>query len=410
MRKPTLTIFYQFDPWNSSIGGIQTVARNFIKFAPPEFRVRLVGIASTAESVVNQWTLRDLEGKPVEFFPLFRRMDDDKRKLVPTSLRYALGLRGKRFGSDFMHFHRLEPAIAARDWAGHKTLFVHNDIHQQVKSSDAKSILWQRFPQLYFAFERLVMPQFDQVLSCNSESTKLYQRQYPELADRISFVRNSFDGDVFYPLSPSEREQQRRQQAIQMGLREDTRFLLFAGRLHPQKDPLLLLDSLSLVTDPRAHLLVVGDGELRPAMAEKVNQLNISERVTFLGPLPYQSLADLNRIASVFVLTSAYEGLPLVVLEALACGTPVVTTRAGETPLLLRPDAGIVCQERSPIEIARALEAVLQYPERFPHDACVQNSLPYSAKQVIESVYADMLQQWHPEQSQSPMPACQGTV
>jgi glycosyltransferase involved in cell wall biosynthesis len=396
MRKPILTIFYQFDPWKSSIGGIQTVVRNFIKFAPPEFKVRLVGITSSANGEVDQWQTRELAGQSVEFFPLFRLLDDDKRRLVPTTLRYAMGLWGKDFSSDFMHFHRLEPAIAARRWAGHKTLFVHNDIHQQIKASDARSILWQRFPQFYFAFEQQLISQFDQVLSCNSESTRLYQKQYPELADRISFVRNSFDGDVFYPLSLVERNESRRQRAIQMELREDTQFLLFAGRLHPQKDPLLLLDSLALVADPRAHLLVVGDGELRSAMIEKAMQLEIAHRVTFLGPLSYQDLADLNRLASVFVLTSAYEGLPLVVLEALACGTPVVTTRTGETPLLLRENCGVVCQERTPTEIAKALESVLQSPEHFPSYACVENATPYSAKYVIESVYADMLRQWEP--------------
>lgn len=393
-----LTIFYQFDPWKSSIGGIQTVVRNFIKFAPPEFKVCLVGITSSAEEDIGRWKSQTLAGHPVEFFPLFKLLDDDKRKFVPTTLRYAMGLWGKNFSSDFMHFHRLEPAIAARRWAGHKTLFVHNDIHQQIKASDTKSILWQRFPQIYFAYERQLIPHFDQVLSCNSESTQLYQQQYPEMGDRISFIRNSFDGDVFYPLSPIERNERRRQQAIRMGLGDDTKFLLFAGRLHPQKDPLLLLDSLALVAAPQAHLLIVGDGELRSAMGERVKQLKLDSRVTFLGPLPYQELADLNRLASVFVLTSAYEGLPLVVLEALACGTPVVTTRTGETPLLLRPDCGIVCQERTPTAIARALETLLRNPEEFVSSACVQNALPYNAKTVIESAYADMLHQWQSHQ------------
>ncbi|RMF68156.1 MAG: glycosyltransferase family 1 protein [Cyanobacteria bacterium J069] len=404
MRKPVLTIFYQFDPWNSSIGGIQTVVRNFIKFAPPEFQVRLVGILASAKGELEQWQLRELDGQPVEFFPLFRLADDDKRRLVPTTLRYAMSLWGKDFSSDFMHFHRLEPAIATKTWTGHKTLFVHNDIHQQIKASNAQSILWQRFPQAYFAFERQLISQFDQILSCNSESTRLYQRQYPLLADRISFIRNTFDGDVFYPLSPAERNERRRQQAIQMGLREDTQFLLFAGRLHPQKDPLLLLDAMALVSNPQAHLLIAGNGELRSAMLDRVNQLQLANRVTFLGPLPYQELADLHRLASLFVLTSAYEGLPLVVLEALACGTPIVTTRTGETPLLLHPDCGIVCQARTPIEITQALETVLQNPDQFPASACVQNALPYSAKSVIESVYADMLRQWQPHQASQPAP------
>jgi glycosyltransferase involved in cell wall biosynthesis len=402
MRKPVVTIFYQFDPWNSSIGGIQMVVKNFIKYAPPEFTIRLVGVEATADGPVGEWRSRELAGRSVEFFPLFRLLEDDRRKVIPTSLRYALSLwgKGKELASDFMHFHRLESTIFTGGWKGHKALFVHNDIHQQMRSSDAEGILWRRFPQLYFAFERQFITQFDRILSCNSESTQLYKQQYPSIEDRISFVRNTFDEEVFYPLSAAEREENRQHQASLRGLRKDTEFILFAGRLHPQKDPLLLLDALALVTDPRAHLLVAGNGELEPAMLKKVVQLGISERVTFLGAVDHQEVADYHRLASTLILTSAYEGLPLVVLEALACGTKVVTTSTGETPRFLHPNCGVVCRVRTPSEIAHSLDTVLKFPEKFPVEACVQNALPYSAQSVVESVYYDMLDMSHkPTQS-----------
>lgn len=410
MKKILLTIFYQFDPWHSSIGGIQTVVQNFVKFSPAEFVIRLVGVDATADGAIGQWQQRELAGRPVEFFPLFRLREDDRRRLIPTSLRYALGLWGKDFASDFMHFHRLEPSLFTMRWQGHKMLFVHNDIHQQMRSSETKGILWRRFPWLYFWFERQLMPQFHRILSCNSESTALYQQQYPQFADRISLVRNCFDGEIFYPHSKEVREEQRRQQAIEMGLAEDTRFLLFAGRLHPQKDPLLLLEAVSLIVDrqkkdPSAapvHLLIAGEGELAAAMHERVAQLGISEQVTFAGALSHQQTATLHRLASAFVLTSAYEGLPLVVLESLACGTPVVTTQAGETPRLLKADCGIVCSTRSPKTIASALQTILQSPEKFPAAACVQAASPYSAKTVVKDIYDTMLRTYErPEQPDS---------
>lgn len=412
MRQLSLTIFYQFDPWHSSIGGVQTVVRNFIKFAPPEFLVRLVGIEATPDGAIGQWQRRSLAGRSVDFFPLFRLVGDNHRRLVPTSLRYALSLWGKKFSSDFMHFHRLEPSLFTARWPGRKMLFVHNDIHQQIRSSDVEGILWRRFPQLYFSMERQLMPQFDRVLSCNSESTTLYQQQYPQMAERISFIRNCFDGDVFYPLSAQAKAEKRRHLATLLRLEQHTRFLLFAGRLHPQKDPLLLLEAFAQVEQaqrraserahPPTHLLVAGDGELLGAMRDKVRQLNLTERVTFLGSVPYQQLADFQRLASVFVLTSAYEGLPLVVLEALACGTPVVTTRAGETPRLLGARSGIVCDERSPDAIAQAIQAVLQTPAQFTAKACIHNADLYSAKTVVEEVYDEMRRQHEPATRPSP--------
>lgn len=397
MRKPTLTIFYQFNPWDSSIGGIQTVIRYFIKYAPQEFDICLVGTESDPQRKEGVWYQSELEGRTLRFFPLFRLQNDDVRRLVPTSVRYTLSLLAKDFSSDFLHFHRLEPSLAAFRWSGQKMLFVHNDIHQQIRAKDAgQGILWKRFPQVYFAFERLLIRQFDQVLSCNSESTQLYKQQYPELAERVSFIRNTFDGDVFYPLPPDQRDDRRQKLAYQLDLPPDTRFLLFAGRLHPQKDPLLLIRSMAHLPESNVHLLIAGDGELAPDMREEIMTSGLDEKVSMLGSISPSELADLHRLSSAFVLSSAYEGLPLVVLEALACGTPVVTTRAGETPRLLRPNSGVVCEERSPHALATAVHSVLSQPDRYTANECINNAAPYSAETVIHSVYARMLDRWVP--------------
>lgn len=398
MRKPTLTIFYQFNPWESSIGGIQTIIRYFIKYAPQDFDVQLVGTETDPKRKVGEWYMSQLDGRDLRFFSLFQLRNDDVRQVIPTSVRYTLSLLSKDFSSDFLHFHRLEPALAAFRWSGQKMLFVHNDIHQQIRSPDAaQGILWKRFPQAYFAFERLLIRQFDQILSCNSESTQLYKEHYPEFAERVSFVRNTFDGDIFYPLSPKMRHDGRQKWAYKLGLSQDTRFLLFAGRLHPQKAPLLLIRSMEHLTDSNVHLLIAGDGELASAMREEIRVLGLGEKISMLGSLVQSELADLHRISSAFVLSSAYEGLPLVVLEALACGTPIVTTLAGETPRLLSPDSGVVCEERSPQAIAEAIQSVLAQPDRYSSSACIENASPYSAKTVIHQIYEDMLSGWTPK-------------
>ncbi len=113
-----------------------------------------------------------------------------------------------------------------------------------------------------------------------------------------------------------------------------------------------------------------------------------------LGVLNQKELAQFHQISSVFVLSSAYEGLPLVVLEALACGTPIVTTKCGETPKLLTPKSGLVCQERSPLSIADALRRVVLNPRDYPMESCVQSASPYAANSVVTQVYSQMWQRW----------------
>ncbi|MEM7220753.1 MAG: glycosyltransferase family 4 protein [Pseudomonadota bacterium] len=397
MRNPDLTIFYQFDPWDASIGGIQTIVRYFIKFAPDDLNLKLVGTQSDPEGPIGEWLHRELDGRAIDFFPLFHLPDDDARKLIPTSVRYTWSLLWQNFSGDFLHFHRIEPTLATARWRGHKTLFVHNDIHQQIQAQDVdEGILWKRFPKVYFALEKRLISQFDRVLSCNSESTELYKAQYPEFADRVASYRNTFDGDRFYPFDAPEREQRRQAYAAERGQPSDTRYLLFAGRLHPQKDPLLLIRSMHHVAPQTVHLLIAGAGELAETMREEIRAQGLETRVTMLGPVAQQELADLHRISSAFVLSSAYEGLPLVVLEALACGTPIVTTRAGETPRLLSPDSGVVCEERTPEALGQSIQQVLADPARYSALACTDNAAPYSAKTVIQKIYDDMLASWTP--------------
>jgi len=395
MSQPTLTMFYQFDPWGSSIGGIQTIIRLFIKYAHDEFNIRLVGIEDDPQATMGVWKEAEFEGKLIQFFSLFAVLDDNVRGLVPTTIKYTAALLGKDFSSDFVHFHRLEPTLASLKWSGDKTLFIHNDIRKQMTATESKkAILWRRFPGVYFALEKALVQQFDQIFSCNSESAIWYQQQYPMLADRVSFLKNIVDNEVFFPWSTEECDQSRRDLTQKLGIHKDSRFILFAGRLHPQKDPILLVRSLAALENSKVHLLIAGEGELRSEIQAEITQLGLTEQVTMLGPVAQGELSRLHRITDAFVLTSSYEGLPLVALEALACGTPVITTRCGETPNLLSVNSGIVVQERTPTAIAEAIRKILSNLSFYPPEACVRSAQPYEARAVINSVYEDMLKRW----------------
>ncbi|PIG94128.1 glycosyltransferase [Gloeocapsopsis sp. IPPAS B-1203] len=408
MRKPVLTIFYQFNPWSPTIGGIQTIILTFIKYAPPEFELRLVGTEEDPHLPTGKWREGEIAGKVLHFMPLIKVQKDNFSNRIPTTLKYTAALFGRCFASDFMHFYRIEPTIATLRWQGEKTLFVQNDVQKQVEPSSGKNnaILWQRFPAAYFALERILVGQFSHILSCNTASVEYYQQHYPAIADRVSFLKNTVDNEIFYPLTLDEREERRRNLARQLGLPEDKRFILFAGRLHPQKDPVLLVRSIAVLNEPNAHLIIAGEGSLENEVRAEIVRLDLSKQVTMLGPVAQKELAHLQRVCSVFVLTSAFEGLPFVVLEALACGTPIVTTRSGETPNLLSANSGIVCEERTPDAIADALRKVLLHPDNYPIEACVRAAEPYSASAVVGAVYRDMWHYWEQQNLSSRVQNC----
>jgi glycosyltransferase involved in cell wall biosynthesis len=407
MRKPVLTIFYQFNPWHSSIGGIQTIIRAFVKHAPDDFHIRIVGTGSDSDEATMTWRDAEYVGKSIQFMPLFILKNDNHRKLIPISIGYTAALLRRCLESDFMHFHRIEPCLATQQWQGEKTLFVHNDVSTQclTTTSGRKMSPWRYFPAVYSALEGYLLPQFDQIFSCHTGSLERYHRLYPNLVDRISYIQNSFDNEEFYPLSFTERRLRRQALAHQLNLPEATKFILFAGRLHPQKDPILLVRAIAALNDPNTHLLIAGDGDMVAEIQAEVAHLGIRDRITLLGPQTAAAIANLYHIASLVVLTSSFEGFPVVVLEALACGTPVVTTECGDTPRLLTANTGIVCKERTPTAIAAALNRVLQHPEAFPSEACVKTVTRYTAQTIIGQQYAEMRSRWEKRNAQARLPS-----
>lgn len=391
-KKPTVTIFYQFNPWKSSIGGIQSVICNLIKYAPPEFEVRLVGTGEDAGKL-GKWQDRELAGRVLKFMPVIPLEEDNVRRLIPTTLKYTQALMGKDFSSDFMHFHRIEPTLVAGKWQGEKALFIHNDIQQQMKSTTGKkALLWQYFPGAYFVLENRLMQGLDRLYSCNTESTEFYQQRYPHLFDRIQGIKNPVDLDRFYPLEKQNKEEHRQDLAERMNLAADTRFILFAGRLHPQKDPLLLLKVVKILNQPDLHLLIAGEGELKAEIQAEIQRLDMLKQVSLLGAVPQEELVKYHQVSSACILTSVYEGLPIVVLEALSCGTPVVSTPCGETPRILSPGSGEISASRSPDDIAEALRKILHNPHEYSSSICRQAVEPYNARQVVINLYEEMQQ------------------
>lgn len=394
MSQPVVTIFYQFDPWNSSIGGIQTVIKYFLKYAAEDFRVRIVGTGQPGTEI-GVWQTREYGGRQIEFMPVIELADDNVRRLVPTTLKYTAALLRHDFSSDFLHFYRLEYALAAFKWEGEKSFSLQNDIRKQMDAQVCQdAILWQKFPRAYFALENWLMKQFDRIYSCHTDSIEFYRQQYPELSDRLYHLKNTVDLELFFPLTPAEKEKEREQLAERLNLAHDTRFVLYVGRLHPQKDPLLLIEAFAALQQPQVHLLIAGEGELKSKIQTKIAHYGIGDRVTMLGGISPQEVSDLYRLSSVFVVSSAYEGVPIVVLESLACGTPVVGTDCGEIPLILTPDSGIMCEDRQPSTMTAALNTVLTQPEKYSTAACVNAARPYSAATVVAEVYQTMRSTW----------------
>jgi glycosyltransferase involved in cell wall biosynthesis len=141
-------------------------------------------------------------------------------------------------------------------------------------------------------------------------------------------------------------------------------YLLFVGRLRIRKGVEVLLEALRELrrTMPGAVLRIAGDGEHRSALERAVKRLGLEPAVAFLGTRDASQVRALLRGAAALVVPSIYEGMPLVVLEAMEAGVPVVASAVSGIPEVVDEEAGWLVPPEDPRALARALAAALADP------------------------------------------------
>ena len=171
----------------------------------------------------------------------------------------------------------------------------------------------------------------------------------------IKVMRNGVDLDVF---SPGPRDEKREE----LGLKGFT--LISVGRHIELKGHHLVIDALQHLSD--VNLMIAGAGPMEKSLKRQVKKLGLDERVMFLGCLPHDELFQYYSVADGLVLASSREGWANVLLESMACGTPVVATAvSGTIDIVKAPAAGQLISDRSALGIATAIRTLMKnYPDR----------------------------------------------
>lgn len=164
-------------------------------------------------------------------------------------------------------------------------------------------------------------------------------------ADRITVLRNGVDLHMF---RPGQRETAR------AALRLGGRTLLSVGHLIERKGHDIVISALRRLPD--CTLLIAGEGPELARLRSLSSLLGVSDRVRFLGAVPHDELRTVYVAADAVILCSSREGWPNVLLEAMACGTPVVASSIwGNPEIVCRPEAGVLMRSRTPDGVAEAV-------------------------------------------------------
>ena len=181
-------------------------------------------------------------------------------------------------------------------------------------------------------------------------------------SERLHVMRNGVDLERF---QPQPREASRHRLGLPGGP-----ILLSVGHLIERKGHHLVVQAMPeiLKQHPQARLVVVGDGEMRTTLQKLACDLRIDAHVSFAGAIAQAELKHWYSAADLFVLASSREGWANVLLESMACGTPVLATAIWGTPeVVASADAGALVQERSAQALAQGALSLLQRPP--PRDA-----------------------------------------
>lgn len=188
---------------------------------------------------------------------------------------------------------------------------------------------------------------------CEALKRRLVAWGAPE--GKVRVVLHGVDLDLFQPV---DRDEVRRR----LGLSGTV--LLSVGHATPRKGHHLAIEALRDL--PEATLLIAGDGWYLDGLRELALSLGVAERVGFLGHVEQEDLKEYYSAADALVLASSREGIANVLMEAMACGAPVIATAVWGTPEAVTcPEAGVLMEERSAPALVRAARRLFDhYPDR----------------------------------------------
>ncbi|MEM9403030.1 MAG: glycosyltransferase family 4 protein [Pseudomonadota bacterium] len=386
-----VAIIHPADPLGIIPGGIDTCIRDIIRSAPQDFEFSLFGATTdTVARPVGKWTTCQLGETAFRFFPLYAIADSGVQSRIPATVKHMAGLyrSGMDFNFDVLQFHRIEPIV--RFWNSGLPMycFMHQDMSNI--TSKGSDIRWKHVPWLYFAMERQLIPRLKGVFCVHRNAVASYNETFSDVATNFDFVPTWMNPDVFFPADGAMLEAERTQLESEQGIRGDARLITFVGRIDKQKNPERLIQAFATVADAdnHAHLLVIGDGVLKPDLERDVEKLGLTGRVTLTGILANDLVARRLRVSDVLLLASDYEGMPRCVVEALGCGVPVVTTDVGEVRKVVHHGVnGFVDESFTPEALAADTLRCLGDLQRYRGEPCTEAVESYRPKVVLDPVY-----------------------
>ena len=255
---------------------------------------------------------------------------------------------------DIIHCHTPMGGVIARLAAGStrnkgtKVLYTAHGFHFY---DGAPLVNWL----LYYPVERLLSHRTDLLLTMNGEDHRRAQTFHAKRTELVNGV--GIDLSRYAEASAEQRNEVRRE----LGLGDGDIFTFTVGNVIPRKNQAVLIRAVKELNDPRFHLFIAGDGPLEPELKALAKELGIEKQVHLLGFR--RDVYRLSSAADIFLFSSRQEGLSVSVMEAMACGLPIVASAIrGNTDLIDPGQGGFLVAPDDAAGFADGIRRILSDP------------------------------------------------
>ena len=209
---------------------------------------------------------------------------------------------------------------------------------------------------LYYPVEKFLSRFTDGLITINQEDYRRAQKFHAGKTILIPGV--GIDLDKFQKKEPTRQEIRNK-----LGIPERKIILMSVGELTKRKNHMAVIEALACLEEYDILYVVCGDGPMKARLRARAEELGVRERVKLLGFR--KDIAELHKMADIFVFPSLQEGLPVAVMEAMASGLPIVASKIrGNEDLISNNQGGYLVNPMDSEQVAKAIEKMIQNPKK----------------------------------------------
>lgn len=228
------------------------------------------------------------------------------------------------------------------------------------------------------------------IIAISDDNIQEIEEKFPKSKDKILYVKNGYNSQDFYNVNFNKKEVLK-----EFSINKDyEKIVLFVGRVSKMKGLDVLVNAAKIYEKENILTLITGDGDYKEELKNMIQQYNL-KNIVFLGNRTHRELNKLYNIANVLVLPSRKEALPLVAIEAMACGTPAIVSNILGMSNIITKNVGILFDMDNEKMLADSINKVINNEIVFDKNKIINYAKNNYSQEILmdklEKIYSEII-------------------